>query len=288
VAAITFGLAPALKASKVTLSEALNQGGRGGSSGRSKLRGAFVISSVAFGLVATIGAGLFLQSFRNAKHTNIGFDQNNVLLVGLDLSQNRMSQDQGIAFYHRLREEIKSLPSVTSVAYANDVPLGFGGGSWDEISVEGYQPQHGESMKIYRNIVSPGYFGLMKIAMVQGRDFTDADDDKSNVIVVNETFVKRYFGNSIPLGRVVRVWNQPVTIIGVVKDPSLTCTILLLSRTEREWRFTSEPAVIPMRCFRRWNARLKISTQASRSSFQWRWMNTSEPRSTRRNLLPSC
>ena len=218
VAAITFGLAPALKASKVNISEALNQGGRGGSSGKSKLRGAFVISSVAFGLVATIGAGLFLQSFRNAKHTEIGFDQNNVLLVGLDLSQNRMSQDQGIAFYHRLREDIKSLPGVTSVAYANDVPLGFGGGSWDEISVEGYQPQHGESMKIYRNIVSPGYFDLMKIPMVQGRDFNDTDDDKSNVIVVNETFVKRYFGNSIPLGRVVRVWNQPVTIIGVVKD----------------------------------------------------------------------
>lgn len=218
VAAILFGLAPALKATKVNLSETLNQGGRGGSSGKSKLRGAFVISAVAFGLVATIGAGLFLQSFRNAKRTNLGFDPDNVLLVGLDLSQNQMTRDQGVAFYHRLREELKGMPGVRAVSYANDVPLGFGGGSWDEIAVEGYQPQHGESMKVYRNIVSPGYFDLMKIPLVQGRDFTDSDDDKTNVMVVNETFAKRYFGNAIPLGRVVHVWNAPVTIVGVVKD----------------------------------------------------------------------
>lgn len=218
VAAVLFGLAPAFKATKVNLTETLNQGGRGGSSGRSKLRGAFVISAVAFGLVATIGAGLFLQSFRNAKRINLGFDPDNVLLVGLDLSQNQMTRDQGVAFYHRLREELKGLPGVRAVSYANDVPLGFGGGSWDEIGVEGYQPQHGESMKVYRNIVSPGYFDLMKIPLVQGRDFTDSDDGKTNVMVVNETFAKRYFGNAIPLGRMVHVWNTPVTIIGVVKD----------------------------------------------------------------------
>jgi predicted permease len=216
--AVLFGLAPALKATKVNLIETLNQGGRSGSSSKSSLRAVFVVSSVAFGLVATIGAGLFLQSFRNAKHTNIGFDPDHVLLVGLDLSQDRMTQDQGIAFYHRLREQLQGMPGVRAVSYGNDVPLGFGGGSWDEIAVDGYQPQHGESMKVYRNIVSPGYFDLMRIPMVQGRDFTEADDGKTNVMVINETFGKRYFGSSIPLGRKVRVWGQPVTIVGVVKD----------------------------------------------------------------------
>jgi putative ABC transport system permease protein len=218
VTATLFGLAPALKATNVNLSETLNQGGRGGSSGKSRLRETFVVSSVAFGLVATIGAGLFVQSFRNAQRTNIGFDPDHVLLVGLDVSQNRLSPEQGIAFYNRLREDIKAMPGVRAVSYANDVPLGFGGGSWDEISVEGYQPQQGESMKIYRNIVSPGYFDLMKIPLLQGRDFTDADDGKSNVMIVNQTFVKRYFGQSTALGRVVQVWGQPVTVIGVVKD----------------------------------------------------------------------
>jgi len=218
VVAILFGLTPALKATRVNLSETLNQGGRGGSSGKSRIRAAFVVSSVAFGLVATIGAGLFLQSFRNAKRTNIGFDPDQVLLVGLDLSQNRLTPEQGIVFYHRLREEVKTLPGVRAVSYANDVPLGFGNGSWDEIAVDGYQPQPGESMKVYRNIIAPGYFDVMRIPILQGRDFTDADDGKSNVMIVNETFVKRYFNNSIALGRVVRVWNQPVTVVGVVKD----------------------------------------------------------------------
>jgi predicted permease len=218
VTGVLFGLAPALKATKVNLVEALNQGGRGGSAGKTGLRAVFVVSSVAFGLLATIGAGLFMESFKNAKRTNIGFDPDHVLLVGLDLSQNRLSQDDGIIFYHRLRESLKVLPGVRAVSYANDVPLGFGGGSWDEITVEGYQPQRGESMKVYRNIVSPGYFDLMRIPLVQGRDFTDLDDGKTNVMIVNETFAKRYFGNSIPLGRIVRVWSQPVTVIGVVKD----------------------------------------------------------------------
>lgn len=219
LAAILFGMVPALQATRLNVSESLNRGGRGSSFGNARLRNVFVVSSVAFGLVAAIGAGLFLKSFENARRTDIGFDPDSVLLVAVNLSQDQLSKDQGKVFYQRVTQQMQALPGVQSVTYAEDVPLGFGGGSWDQISVDGYQPQRGESMKVYRNIVSPGYFQTMKIPLLAGRDFTEQDDGShGDVIIVNQAFAKRYLGTSIPVGRIVKIWGEPVTVIGVARN----------------------------------------------------------------------
>jgi predicted permease len=98
------------------------------------------------------------------------------------------------------------------------VPLGFEGGGRRDIQVEGYVPRSGEDMKLYCNKIAPGYFQLMRIPVVEGRDFTERDDEKAPpVVIVNQAFVERFLAGRYPIGRPVRGWDRTLTIVGVVK-----------------------------------------------------------------------
>jgi predicted permease len=99
------------------------------------------------------------------------------------------------------------------------VPLGFRGGNWETLEVEGYVPERNENMKIYRDLVSPGYFDSMKIPLLEGRDFNWHNDRTSpRVMIVNQEFVRRFLAKRDPIGHEVHGWGQWFTIIGVVKD----------------------------------------------------------------------
>ncbi len=114
-------------------------------------------------MTALVSAGLLIRSFENARRVNPGFDANGVLLAGINLSTGGYDRARGQAYLDRVTERVGALPGVTAVALSEDVPLGFNGGSWEDVQVDGYVPQSSESMKIYRNLVSPGYFDLMRI-----------------------------------------------------------------------------------------------------------------------------
>jgi predicted permease len=220
-AGLVFGLLPALHAVKRGVHESLKEGGRSATpSGRSRrIRGLLVISEVGLALVALVGAGLFIQSFERAKESDTGFDPHNVLLVGLQLSTSGYDRQQGIDFLRRAQERIAALPGVKAASYAEDVPLGFSMGSWETLEVEGYVPRSSDNMKIYRNLIPPGYFDVMKIPLVAGRDFTERDDDKSQwVAIVNEAFVRRFLAGREPIGRKFNTWGRDLTIVGMVKD----------------------------------------------------------------------
>jgi predicted permease len=99
------------------------------------------------------------------------------------------------------------------------VPLGFDTGPWEDLQIEGYVPGPSENLKIYRNLVAPGYFGLMRIPLLDGRDFTEHDDEKSQpAMIVNESFVRRFFAGRNPIGRRVHGWGDWFTVVGVAKD----------------------------------------------------------------------
>ena len=220
-AGLVFGLLPALQAVKRGVHESLQEGGRSATpSGRSRrIRGLLVISEVGLALVALVGAGLFIQSFERAKDNDTGFDPHNVLLVGLQLSTSGYDRQQGIDFLRRAQERIAALPGVKAASYAEDVPLGFSRGSWETLNVYGYVPRPSDNMKIYRNLIPPGYFDAMKIPLVAGRDFTARDDDKSPwAAIVNEAFVRRFLAGGEPIGRKFDTWGRDLTIVGVVKD----------------------------------------------------------------------
>jgi predicted permease len=219
--AILAGLAPALHASQANVNEMLKEGGRSGSSGvqSNRLRGLLVVSEMALAVVALVGAGLFLRSFQTARAMDPGFKPDGVALARFDFSTAGYDAAQTDGFCRRLRERLEQQPGVTAVSYDDSVPLGFSGGNWETLEVEGFVPGRSENMKIYRDLVSPGYFELMKIPLVDGRDFDLRDDAKSlKVMIVNEEFVRRFVANRSVIGRKVHGWGQWFTIVGIVKD----------------------------------------------------------------------
>lgn len=218
---ILCGIAPALHAVRADVNEALKAGGRGTSSAGSavRLRGFLVVGEVALAVVALVGAGLFIQSFRNSTKANPGFDASHLLLAGVDLSTNRYTREQNMDILHRATERLESLHGVEGVAMSEDVPLGLGGRSWEDVDVEGYVPRTGENMKVWRNVVSPGYFSVLRIPLLDGREFTKLDTrDSQPVVIVNQTFVRRFLKGQNPIGHKMRAWGRTNTIIGVAKD----------------------------------------------------------------------
>lgn len=218
------GIGPALEATRGDVNETLKEGGRGGSpSARShRLRTLLVISEVALAVVALIGAGLFLKSFYNIKAIEPGFDPNQVVVAKFDLSAANFDPRQGDAFCRHLREKLERQPAVSAVSYSDYVPLGPGKGSWEDLQVEGYVPGPSENMKIYRNLVAPGYFSLMKIALIEGRDFTTQDDyPHTPVMIVTREFVRRFIPQGQALNRRVHGWGKWFTIIGVAEDSKI-------------------------------------------------------------------
>jgi predicted permease len=108
---------------------------------------------------------------------------------------------------------------VTAVSYDDSVPLGFHGGNWENLEVEGYVPAPNENMKIYRDLISPGYFDSMKIPLIEGRDFDWHDDSKSPlVMIVNQEFARRFLPNHSVIGHKVHGWGQWFTVVGVARD----------------------------------------------------------------------
>ncbi len=220
-ACLISGIAPALQSGRAGLNETLKEGGRSGVAGRrsERTRGVLVICEMALALMAIIGTGLFARSFQMARRINPGFDPGNVLVSRLELAAAGYAPTERTRFCERLRDRLSAQPGIVSVGWADVVPLWFTGNPWDDVQVEGYVPAAKESMKIMRNVVSPGYLELMRIPVVEGRSFSEHDDENGPpVIVVNRTFARHFYGDRTAVGRRVRAWNRWFTIAGVVRD----------------------------------------------------------------------
>ena len=214
-------LFPALEAGRTNLNEKLNEAGRSGVGGvRShRLRSSLVVAEVSLALVALIGAALFVRGFSAARRIDPGFQSAHVLLSQFYLTSNGYSLEQRKEFTRRLGEKLQSAPGITSVAWSDFVPLGFDAGSWEHLEVRGYNPSRDENMKIYRNIISPDYLELLGIPILEGRNFTAHDDEKSpRVMVVNQAFVDHFFAGRSPIGRQIHGWGDWFTVVGVVAN----------------------------------------------------------------------
>ncbi|HTT17576.1 MAG TPA: ABC transporter permease [Candidatus Sulfotelmatobacter sp.] len=221
VVTLLAGLVPALHSSHANVSDALKQGGRSGASSihAHRWRGLMVVSEVALAVVAMVGATLFLRSFERARVINPGFSPDGVALARFDFSTRGYNAQQTDNFCRRLRERLEQFPGVSAVSYDDSVPLGFFAGNWETLQVEGYVPGPSENMKIYRDLVSPGYFDLLKIPIIAGRDFDWRDDSTSlRVMIVNQEFARRFLPNRNVIGHKVHGWGQWFTIIGIAKD----------------------------------------------------------------------
>ena len=225
VATLLSGTVPALLIARSGLNETLKEGGRSGGAGADshRLRGLLVVSEMALAMVALIGAGLFYRSFQNASGIQPGFDRTNISVSQFYLSNAGYSAEEQRDFCRVLRERLESKPGVIGVTYSDVVPMatasGAGSTPWGQIDVEGYAPAPNEQMMIHRTTVPPGYFQLLGIRMLEGRDFTERDSAEApTVIIVNETFANRFFHGRNSIGRKVRIGDRQAVVVGLVKD----------------------------------------------------------------------
>jgi predicted permease len=221
IAALFSGTSPAWHAVRNNLNEHLKEGGRSATSGAhsQRLRGLFVASQVALALVALVGAGLFIRSFWAARAIDPGFEARHVLVSQFHLSSAGYGPPQRKQFCLRLRERMEAAPGVLCASYADRIPLGFGLGPGTDLEIEGYVPRPGENMAVSRDQVGPGYFRTLRIPILDGREFTAHDDAAAEpVIVVNQSFARRFFAGANPVGRKVHAWGRWFTVIGLVKD----------------------------------------------------------------------
>ena len=219
--ALISGLPPAFQSVRRSPVDALKQGGRGGTkSGHSRrISGLLVVSEMGLALAALVTLGLFLRSLYGLENTPAGFDPRNVTVCRLFLVTNNYTPNEEQQFSRRLRERLLAAPGVTGAAYSDSIPLGFGLGKWAEVVVEGYASRSGENLDVHHASVSPGYFDLLRVPLLAGRDFKPEDNEKApRVMIVNESFARRFFDGRDPLGRRVQVYGKPFTIVGMVKD----------------------------------------------------------------------
>ena len=221
--ALLAGITPALQSGGENIESMLKQGGRSGTSAHSRrLRGFIVTSEIALATLALIGAGLCVKSFRRVSAIGPGFDPEHVAIAQLGLSAAGYNAQQADAFCRRLRQQLERQPGITAVSYDDYVPLSVSAGSWEDLQIQGYISRPSENMKVYRSLVSPGYFSLIRIPLLEGRDFDMRDDMASQpVMIVNQEFVRRFIPNGVAIGRQVRGWGRWFTIIGVAQDSKI-------------------------------------------------------------------
>ena len=187
-----FGLAPALQATKPNLVTALKDTAAQGGGRRSRLRSGLVVAQIALSLVLLIGAGLVVRTLQQLQTMNPGFDPRNALTMSFDLGLQGYDQARGEQFYQQIVERVQAIPGVRSVAVTSYVPLSLNFNS-STIFVEGQPTERGANApSAMVASVGPKYFETMATPLVQGREFTDQDKQKSeSVAIVNETFVRR-------------------------------------------------------------------------------------------------
>jgi predicted permease len=224
---LLFALAPAAQAAPTDLANTLRETGSAGRAfGRHRLRRGLVAVQVALSISLLVGAGLCIRSLSAAASMTPGFQADRVVVGWLDLFSAGYTADTGRAFYARLLERLNALPGVESASLSRRIPLGFSGGSFSDVTVEGYTPSDGQDVIVGINNVGPDYAATLGIPLVAGRDLSKDDVlDRPRVGLISETMARRYWADRDPIGgRFLfgRVRddqpNQWFTVVGVMKD----------------------------------------------------------------------
>jgi putative ABC transport system permease protein len=235
-ASLTTGLAcsllPAAYSTRVDLHIALKETGRGATADRvgDRMRSGLVTIEVALSVILLIGAGLLIKSYARLSAVKPGFDASGVLTVRLSLPATRYPDNRSVhAFYARALDRLKTIPGVDGVAFVRALPMTGEMGDWS-FMVEGQQtgrtrfPNAGDWQ-----VVSPDYFRIMKIALREGRSFSEIDDERaSGTVMINEALARRLATSGQIVGRRIRMggtsdtgWRTVIGIVGDVRHRGL-------------------------------------------------------------------
>jgi len=229
VTGVLFGLIPALRGSRGDAIRTLREGGKTSSLSIGRARGVLVVSEVALAVVLLTGAGLMIRSLWKLQAIELGFNPEKVLTLRVSFPppppnpSDPSSQDRTIVqFYRDLTDRVKTLPGVRSVGAVGALPIVECCSDWS-ILVDGSPMKSvGEAPSVMPQQVTPGYFRTMGIAVLRGREFTEADRaDAPLVALVNEAAVKKLWPNKNPIGGTIKMLNPTspwATVVGVVRD----------------------------------------------------------------------
>ena len=222
VTGIAFGLAPALHASRAALTVSLNSASRGAAGSISqRLRGALVAAEVALAVLLVIAAGLMIRSFWALSHVNPGFAPAHLLTARL--TPNPTFCDDAprcLAFYRSLLDQLASTPGIEGAAIINTLPLD-GRIAKRSVELEGNELRAGDHIPLFwLNIVSPDYFRVMKIPLLEGRSFAPSDLESAPLAIITAETARRFFPNQSAVGKHLRLVDDKDwrTIIGVIPD----------------------------------------------------------------------
>lgn len=225
------GLVPALRLSDPDLAQDLREGSRGtGGAGRQRLRAGLVVTEVALALVLLIGASLMLQSLRNLRSADKGFNDEGVLTVRVPLADDRYgTRERRLGFYQELLTRAEALPGVQSAAMALLLPLSQR--SWELGVLPDNMPYDREQQQsVLFNVVSPSYFETMGVSLLDGSVFTGAERDETELVaVIDETMAAKFWPGERAVGKRITIDlaegstdDRPIplyrTVIGVVKN----------------------------------------------------------------------
>jgi len=225
------GVAPAFRATKTNLNDSLKAGlGRtDADSGSNRTRSVLVVSEMALSLVLLIGAGLMIRSLSHLRNVDSGMDTHNIALTDIQLSMVKYAKPvQQFAFYDQLLQRLRALPGVESASAIDIMPLSDGG-SIQPIAVEG-RPMvpMAEQPEVAVRIVETDFMRTMRIPLLQGRMFTNADtEDRPQAILISDAMAKRIWPGENPIGKRLTMTFFPekirevVGVVGNVKQDGL-------------------------------------------------------------------
>jgi putative ABC transport system permease protein len=239
---LVFGLVPALHIAGANLQDCLKEGGRGtsGGLGGRRLRNALVVSEIALALVLLVGAGLMIRSFRHLLEVDPGFQTRNVLTMQLSLPQATYKDGAPVySFYRQLLERVKNLPGVEAAGAVSNLPLDDSNNSGSvflqDTPVTGLQRfMNYPFLEVDLRMATPGYFDAMRIPVVRGRLFTEADNENAPLVAIVDTdFAQRLWPGQDPIGKQVAInaipnsnppqprWRTVVGVVAHVKNRTL-------------------------------------------------------------------
>jgi putative ABC transport system permease protein len=221
-AGVIVGIIPALRASRADVNRILHEGSRAIVSGRHRLRDILVIAQVSGSLALLVVAVLFTRSLSAVQKTDLGFDPSHVVNLSMDPKNIGYADPQALAFYKNLLDRVRVLPGVQSASISSSVPFGYysSGGT---LEIDGYEPPKGQPAPELRDSkVSTDYFQTMRIPILRGRAFIEADDATSRrVAIISEAMAKQFWPQQDPIGRKFKssdTKNVPLEIVGIAKD----------------------------------------------------------------------
>lgn len=227
ISGMLFGLAPARHSWRLSVRDALNESDRGAvGRGHVRLRSALVVTEVGLAMLLLVGAGLLLRSFERLSSVSPGFSTDHILIAEIPVSRTAYpSAVTRLNFFDRVLERARTLPGVQA-AGATNVPPVTGQLSALYFNIQGRPPKKvGEySIANYR-VVSAGYQQVLRMPLMQGRWFTEADREGAPpVVVINAQMAKTFFPGQSPLGQHLQVGGTPensvpwMEVVGVVGD----------------------------------------------------------------------